>query len=223
MAIYQIQPPEKKKNILNKFSANKIIIFLNVMLFIIFEALLKLNILKINFIAIQPANILQGLYLWTFLTSMFMHARFFHLFVNMLSLFFVGSLIEKIIGKKRYVKFYLIAGILSGLLFVLSAFIFPADMEAYAVGASGALFGLIGLMMFLTPDMKVYMMFIPIPIKIKYAAPGMLILLWIISLAGNIPLGNVAHLGGLLAGLGYGLYLKTKYKRKIQVINKKFS
>ena len=71
--------------------------------------------------------------------------------------------------------------------------------------------------------MKVYIMFIPIPIKIKYAAPGMLIALWAISIAGDIPLGNIAHLGGLLAGLGYGLYLKKRYKKKVEVINKRFS
>ena len=55
--------------------------------------------------------------------------------------------------------------------------------------------------MFLTPNLPVYVMFIPIPIKMKYAAPGMLILLWIISIAGNISIGNTAHLGGLIAGL----------------------
>jgi membrane associated rhomboid family serine protease len=66
-------------------------------------------------------------------------------------------------------------------------------------------------------------MFIPIPIKLKYAAPGMLIALWAISIAGNIPIGNIAHLGGLLTGLVYGVYLRKKYKKKIQLISKRFS
>jgi membrane associated rhomboid family serine protease len=228
MPIYEIYPHEvqkkkKVRNPLNFFSANTTIIIINILLFIVFTILIALNLTTWDFIAIKPSNILQGKYLWTFLTSMFMHAGFLHLFVNMFSLFFVGSLIEKIIGKKRYIKFYLIAGILSGLLFVLSSLIITSDFNTYAVGASGALFGLIGLMMFLTPDLKVYIMFIPIPIKIKYAAPGMLIVLWIISIAGNVPIGNVAHLGGLLAGLFYGFYLKRKYKRKVQMINKRFS
>lgn len=225
MAIYEIQAPQKKKkrNILNSLSVNTTLIIINVLLFIIFTILLQLEVLTLDYIAIKPSNIFQGLYLWTFLTSMFMHGNFFHLFVNMFSLVFVGSLIEKIIGKKRYLKFYVIAGLVSGLLFVLASLIITSDFNAYAVGASGALFGLIGLMMFLTPDLKVYIMFIPIPIKIKYAAPGMLIVLWIISVAGNVPIGNVAHLGGLLAGLGYGFYLRKKYKRKVQVINKRFS
>lgn len=230
MPVYEILPHEqphnrkrKKTNTLKIFSANTIIIIINVVLFALFTILISLNILTLDFIAIKPSNILQGKYLWTFLTSMFMHAGFFHLFVNMFSLVFVGSLIEKIIGKKRFVKFYLIAGILSSLLFVLVSLFIPSDYNAYAVGASGALFGLIGLMMLLTPNLRVYIMFIPIPIKLKYAAPGMLIALWAISIAGNVPIGNVAHLGGLLTGLGYGLYIRKKYKNKVQLINKRFS
>ena len=66
-------------------------------------------------------------------------------------------------------------------------------------------------------------MFIPIPIKMKYAAPGMLILLWIISVTGNVSIGNTAHLGGLLAGLVYGLFLTMKYKNKTSYIRKQFS
>jgi len=214
---------KKKKNFLKRLSLNNILIAINVLLFIIFNILLLTNILTIDSIAIKPLNILQGKYLWTFITSMFMHGGFFHLFVNMLSLFFVGSLIEKIIGKKRYFWFYILSGLAGGILFVLSSLIFEKDLIAYAVGASGALFGLIGLLMFLTPNLKVYVMFIPIPIKLKYAAPGMLIILWLISIAGNIPIGNTAHLGGLLAGIVYGIYLRQRYPNKIKMLNKRFS
>jgi len=203
-------------------SLNTIFIIINVVAFIVFSLLWRLGYLSIDAIAINPANILQGKYVWTFLTSMFTHGGFFHLFVNMLSMFFVGSLVERLIGRKRYFWFYMISGIFAGLLFVLSAFIFPQDMNTYAVGASGALFGLIGVLMFLTPNLPVYVMFIPIPIKLKYAAPGMLVLLWVISIAGNVPIGNMAHLGGLIAGLGYGVYLRKKFKRKTSYIRKYF-
>jgi len=66
-------------------------------------------------------------------------------------------------------------------------------------------------------------MFIPIPIKIKYAAPGILILLWIISITANVGIGNTAHLGGLICGLVYGIYLRKKYKNKIKMISRQFS
>ena len=220
--VYRIQK-RKKRNLFDVFSLNTIFIITNVLLFIIFTLLISLEVISIDLIAIKPFNVLQGKYLWTFLTSMFMHAGFFHLFINMFSLFFVGSLIEKIIGRKRYFWFYIVSGLFAGLFFVLMSLIFVSDLNAYAVGASGALFGLIGLMMILTPNLPVYVMFIPIPIKIKYAAPGMLIVLWLISIAGNIPIGNTAHLGGLIAGLFYGLYLKKKYKKKTSMISKYFS
>jgi membrane associated rhomboid family serine protease len=216
---YEIQ---KRNKIYNGLSLNTTIIIVNVVAFIVFTILISLKYLSIDAVAIRPSNILQGKYLWTFITSMFMHGGFFHLFVNMISLFFVGSLVEKLIGRKRYFWFYILSGVFAGLLFVISGLIFTQDLNTYAVGASGALFGLIGVLMFLTPNLPVYVMFIPIPIKLKYAAPGMLVLLWIVSIAGNVPIGNMAHLGGLIAGLGYGLYLRKKFKRKTNYIRKYF-
>lgn len=221
-AIYSFDSGKRKKPSIFR-RVNITLITINVALFILFSILISQNILSIENIAIKPSNVLQGKYLWTFLTSMFMHAGFFHLFVNMLSLVFVGPLIEKIIGKKRYLLFYILSGIFAGLFFVLMSLIFAGDFETYAVGASGALFGLIGLLMVLTPNLPVYLMFIPIPIKMKYAAPGMLIVLWLISFTESVSIGNTAHLGGLIAGIIYGVYLRKKYKNKTRYISKYFS
>jgi membrane associated rhomboid family serine protease len=220
--VYRIYP-KQRKSFFNNFTINTKLILINVILFLIFLPLISFGKVSIDYIAINPSNIFQGMFLWTFLTSMFMHGSFFHLFANMLSLFFVGSLIEKILGSRRYLYFYLISGLFASLFFILSSLIFLKDFNTYAVGASGALFALIGLLMFLTPDLPVYLMFIPIPIKMKYAAPGMLIVLWLISIAGNIPIGNTAHLGGLLIGLVYGFYLRKKYKNKIKYLSRHFS
>lgn len=213
----------KKRSIFGNLNVTLTLIFINVIAFILFALLLSSNIVVLDYIALKPANILQGEYLWTFITSMFMHGGLFHIFANMFSLLFIGSLVEKILGAKRYLYFYLISGLLAGLFFVFSSLIFPMDFNAFAVGASGAVFGLVGLLMLLTPNLPVYIMFIPIPIKMKYAAPGILIVLWFISIAGDVPIGNTAHLGGLITGLVYGLYLKNKYKRKTKYINKYFS
>jgi membrane associated rhomboid family serine protease len=152
-----------------------------------------------------------------------MHANFFHIFANMVTLIFVGGLAQKILGQKRYLWFYLISGIIASSFFVLIAWIFQTDLNTYAVGASGALFGVIGLLMIITPNLPVFIMFIPIPIKLKYAAPGILIVLWLVSIAGDVPIGNVAHLGGLLSGLIYGVYLRQKYKNKTKAISRHFS
>ncbi len=213
----------KKRYLQQNISINLLLIIANVALFIIFSILLYVNEKAIDFIALKPANIFYDGYLWTFLTSMFMHGNVWHLLVNMLTLMFIGGLVEKIIGYKRYFLFYMISGIFAGVFFVLLSLIFPADFNAYAVGASGAVFGLIGLLMIMTPNLPVYIMFIPIPIKMKYAAPGILIVLWMISVAADIPIGNTAHLGGLIAGLAYGVYLREKYKNKMRYIREYFS
>lgn len=204
-------------------SATNIIIFLNVLVFLILYPLListKGNV--IDYIAIKPENILQGKYLWTFITSMFMHGGVFHLFANMFTLFFIGNLIERIIGKKRYIWFYLLSGLTASVFFILFSFVFKSDFIAYAVGASGSIFALAGLMTILTPNLPVYIMFIPIPVKMKYAVPILLAGLWLISVTASIGIGNTAHLGGLIAGLVYGLYLKSKYPRKVMLLNRYF-
>lgn len=212
----------KKKGIFN-LSLTLWLIIINVIVFIIFTILSLTNILSINYIALSPANIFLGKYFWTFLTSMFMHAGFLHLLVNMISLIFVCSLVEKIIGKKRYFLVYLLSGLFASAVFILSALIFKNALSTYAVGASGAIFGLIGVLIVLTPNLPVYLMFIPIPVKMKYAGPVLLILLWLISIVGNIAIGNFAHFGGLILGLIYGLYLRTKFPNKVRYISKQFS
>jgi membrane associated rhomboid family serine protease len=219
--IYRVSP--KRKRTLGGFSVTWILVFINIIAFILFSLLISSNIISLDFIAIKPSNILQGNYLWTFITSMFMHGGLFHIFANMFSLIFIGTLVERILGRKRYIWFYLTSGLFAGLFFVLSSLIFKSDFNTFAVGASGALFGLIGLLMLLTPNLPVYVMFIPIPIKMKYAAPGILIVLWLISIAGDVPIGNTAHLGGLLMGLFYGLYIRNKYKKKTRYISRHFS
>jgi len=221
--VYKVYAPRKKRNFFNSFSVTTNLILINIVAFIFFTFLLLSNQNFLDSIALRPANIFQGKFLWTFLTSMFMHGGFFHLFVNMFSLFFIGNLIEKIIGPKRYFWFYMISGLFAGTFFVLMSLVFSSDFNAYAVGASGALFGIAGLMIFLTPDLPLYVMFIPIPIKAKYAIPGLLAVLWLISLTANIGIGNTAHLGGLLVGVVYGIYLRQKYPRKIQMISRHFS
>jgi len=221
MGIYQIYP-KKRKSFFSNFSLTANLILINLLCFIVLSFLISSKTVSIDSVAIKPSNIFQGEYLWTFLTSMFMHGGFFHIFANMFSLFFIGSLVEKILGAKRYLWFYLSSGIFASLFFVLMSLVWTADFDAYAVGASGALFGLIGLLVLLTPNLSVYLMFIPIPIKMKYAAPGILIVLWLISIAGSVPIGNTAHLGGLICGLIYGIYLRRKYPKKVQMLNRFF-
>jgi len=223
---------EKISNITRSYSLTTWLIIINIAVFIIsFIAIGLTSPEKVfSFMAIQPNAFFSGTF-WTLITSMFMHANLTHLFVNMLSLFFIGSFIERLIGRKRLFWLYMISGIVAGLFFVILAYQFGntelgakifGSPEIYAVGASGAIFALGGLLAVLTPNLRVYVFFI-IPMKMWTAMIALLFILWFASVGAGLPFGNTAHLGGLLVGLTYGIYLKNKYKRKTAIIRKYFS
>jgi len=206
----------------NNFSITLILIIINAIIFAVFYIWSFFDENIFNFIALQPALILHGQFLWTLVTHMFMHANIPHLFINMLSLMFLGSFSERLIGKKRFLWFYLISGIFAAVTFILFALIFHADMNTSAVGASGAIFAIGGLLAVLTPRMKVYILFIPIAMPLWFGITISLALMWILSLAAGIPIGNTAHLGGFIAGLVYGFFLRIRYRKKIQRLDHYF-
>jgi len=209
------------------------IIVVNVIAFIL--ALVLMNsmdeLVVISWIALQPSVVLAGQTLWTFVTSMFMHGGFTHLFVNMISLMFIGNFVEKLIGKKRFIWLYFAGGLFAGILFVVLAGLFGNTVLGakivgspltYAVGASGAIMALGGLLAVLTPRLPVLVFFI-IPMPMWVAMVFLMFGLWALSLGMNLPIGNTAHLGGLIVGVGYGFYLRKKYPRKTKMISKYFT
>lgn len=215
----------KRRGFLSTYTG--VIIAVNVLFYIIFRfagfnPYVECELTICKYVAFQPAAILAGQAVWTFITSMFMHAGFGHLLVNMISLMFIGNFVEKLIGKKRFLWLYFSGGIFAGVLFAGLAAVTGMDMNVYAVGASGAIFALGGILAVLTPKLPVLVFFvIPMPM---WAAMGVLMFgIWALSLSFGLPIGNVAHLGGLIVGLGYGLYLRKKYPRKTKMISKYFA
>lgn len=150
------------RNFLSNLSVTNQLIIFNLFFYII--ALVSLasfgeeSFLR-NF-ALTPSSILMGIGLWTILTSMFTHVLFFHIFANMFSLFFIGNFLEKIVGRKRFFWIYLISGIVGGIFFVLSGLIFSKDLPG--IGASGAVFGILGVLAVLVPNSKIYLIIGPL-------------------------------------------------------------
>ena len=176
-----------------------------------------------NYISFKPSDFIQGKNLWTLLTSMFMHGGVAHLFANMFSLLFLGSFLERLIGSKRFIGVYFISGIIASLFYALFAYAFNLDPTIAAVGASGAIFGVAGMLAVLTPRMPVYIMFIPIAMPMWFGVILILIVLWLLSASIGLPIGNAAHLGGLLTGMAYAFYLRNKHKRKAKIISDFYS
>ena len=211
--------PKRRINIVLTLIALNFIIFLAVSLLGFFSSS-NCEDTICKYVALQPSSILSGENLWTVITSMFIHGSFFHLFVNMLSLFFLGSFLEKLVGSKRFLFIYIISGILASLFFVFFAFAFGQNLTIPAVGASGAIFGIGGVLAVLTPKVPVYLMFIPIPMPLWFGIALMLVLIWLVSAVAGLPIGNTAHLGGLIAGLIYGFFLRLKHKKKVAMLNR---
>ena len=145
---------------------------------------------------------------WILLTSMFLHGGLNHLFFNMYGLLLFGPLLEHKIGAKKFLFIYLLSGIFASF--------FSSFFYARALGASGAIMGMLGALIILMPNLRLLFLFI-IPMPLWIAG-----IVWILidTLRIFIPsgVGNIAHLVGIGCGLLYGLYLKKQKKQ----FNKKF-
>jgi hypothetical protein len=229
MAVYRIS--ERKRGIFSSFSVTSILITINIIVWLIILFALSINPDFIKYFALQPSLFIQGGYMWTILVSMFSHIFFWHIFANMITLLFIGGFIERILGKKRYLIFYLVSGIIASLLFVFLSVLFGNSFwgerifgspQIFALGASGAIFGLAGVITILMPRIKVLVFFI-VPMPMWIAMVFFLGFFWVLSAFSGLPIGNSAHFGGFLVGMAYGLYLKNKYPRKISLIQRHFS
>ncbi len=145
--------------------------------------------------------IVNGQY-WRFVTPIFLHANILHISLNMLNLVVLGIFIERIFGHLRFLLIYLVTGVIS----VIASFYFaPQDVS---VGASGAIFGLVGA----------YSAFVIIHRK-AFRYNGIPALTWLVVIIGlNLGIGllipnvdNSAHVGGLVSGCILGLCFTPFY------------
>jgi membrane associated rhomboid family serine protease len=277
-------PADKIAAVSRKFSITNWLIIINIIVYIFIVLLSASGFSEdkiFNIFALQANSFFSGAY-WTLLTSMFSHVWLPHLFFNVISLFFIGNFLEKIIGRKKFFWFYIVSGLFAGLFYAVLSFYFGngeigarifVSPENYAVGASGAIFGLAGLLAILTPRMKVYLIAgpifaliiqsvliaifpnasfislvnllvtiyifisifsifsfnlsfrklgIPLEMPFWFLPIVAIVPLVVIGFFVDLPIGNTAHLGGLIVGLAYGIYLRKKYKKKTRMISRMF-
>ena len=139
-------------------------------------------------------------------SHMFMHSGqgITHLLFNMMTLFFLGPMVEKVWGPKKFLTFYLIAGFGALAAHLLVTYLILGS-QVPVLGASGAIFGVMVAFAMLFPDTKLMLLIPPIPVKAKYLVGGMVALDLISGLRGSSIFGatniaHFAHLGGAITG-----------------------
>ncbi len=166
---------------------------------------------------------------WQIITYMFMHEGFMHIFFNMFALFVFGPALEYMMGARRFIQFYFITGIGALLLqwavqamqvhSITGGFmVYHKDISVFAnqpgyeqlqniysgviLGASGAIFGLLVAFGMLFPNVELFIMFIPLPVKAKYAVIGYILIELYSGFAqmSGDSVAHFAHLGGALFG-----------------------
>jgi uncharacterized protein len=161
-------------------------------------------------LVVSPGDILQGNKLWGIVTNVFLHGGFAHLLFNCLALFFFGTALEGIIGRKKFLLLFLAAGVFASIFYVLTSF-FLLGSTISALGASGAIFGVIGAMVALRPNTKVMFLLFPVPMPLWVMAIVFVLIsmIWF-GLGGIGGIAENAHLGGLMIGYVIGRYLKKQ-------------
>ncbi len=149
-----------------------------------------------NTLALYPYN--SGLFEpYQLVTHMFAHGGILHIAFNMYALWLFGSVLERIWGPKKFLIFYLVCGLAAGL-----AQMFFVSGMAPAIGASGAIMGLLAGFAYTFPNTEFYIIPIPFPIKAKWmAAIYAGIDLFGGFSGGGDNIAHFAHLGGLAMGL----------------------
>lgn len=190
------------KNLIKMFGVvTPVIVALNIAVYIagvyyssIFDGMDLESLLAINAEAIRE----DGQY-YRFLTAVFTHFGFLHLFGNMVVLIALGARVENIVGRFGYTVIYLFTGLVAS----ISSYVnccYTAAYE-YAAGASGAIFGLLGVLVAIAVNNKG---------RVKDLTLANMIILFILTVVNGFWAGgidNVAHLAGFFAGLVVGILL----------------
>ena len=172
---------------------------------------------------------------WSILTVMLVHGGTLHIFANMVTFYFFGSVLERKISRKEMLKFYIGSGLVASIAIIaFSNILFqlygPVTGNVLtlrpAVGASGAVVAVFGAVAMLYPKAEVLLYFI-IPMKIRtalYLFAGVESMNMIFKLAGiTLPIiGNFAssaHLAGLLVGVWYGRKLRDRFNSQMGVLD----
>jgi membrane associated rhomboid family serine protease len=197
-----------------------VIIAVNVLVFLAWQAAeydpTLAQVMTTNFL-VSSTHLSHGI-IWTLLTSAFSHIELWHIAVNMFVLWSFGSLLERMWGTKTFVVFYLVAAVVASASHCFVSTIVVGDPSIPALGASGAVSGLLLAFALLFPEHRILVFgIVPMPALVA-ALAFVAIDVWGLvaqSRGGGLPIGHGAHLGGALCGLLFwASYLRTRFQRR---------
>lgn len=158
----------------------------------------------------DPNNLMP----WMFVTSIFLHANLIHILFNAYALWAFGPVLEKRLGFYKFMALFFLGG-LAGSLGYYATILAGIAPPMPALGASGAIYAVLGAMAVLTPELVV-LLFGIVPLTMRQAA-----VLWVVlEVAGTFNtssgIASAAHLGGLLLGFAWGKWEVEKAKAELR-------
>ncbi len=184
-------------------------------------------------LAMIPFKVWSEGQIWRLFTYMFLHGPLFHILFNMFVLWMFGSECENVMGRRRFLFYYLFTGVGAALCQLGLAALMPAALAGTVmIGASGAVYGLLLAYALYFPNRWLLLFFV-LPVRAKYLVLGFAALEFLLAMTNfQDGIAHMAHLGGLLFGflllkhrtlksdLRYW-YLRAKgayYRRKFRVL-----
>jgi len=139
-----------------------------------------------------------------------------HILFNMMSLFFLGPMVEQVMGAKNFLIFYIICGLAANIAH-WGMIYFGVIPPVAVVGASGAIMGVFAAFAYYFPNVKLMLLFPPIPVKAKYLMVGLIAFDLFSGISGiSTGVAHFAHLGGVLSGLLLIIYW-TKFDNSSRI------
>ncbi len=214
----------------------KNLLFLNVIFFLAAMVTPRIGIDLQSIMALHYFEA-ENFAFYQFITYMFMHGGFAHLFFNMFALWMFGCTLEMVLGAKKFLIYYMVCGLGAGLIQEVVQFVELSPIIAHynqvnmggillpmadylnlmnTVGASGAVFGILLAFGMLFPNQQMFVFPLPFPIKAKFFVIGYAAIELLFGFQGNDNVAHFAHLGGMLFGFLLITYWRKKYRNNGQ-------
>jgi membrane associated rhomboid family serine protease len=153
---------------------------------------------------------------WRYVTFQFLHAGVWHIVLNMLGLYFLGSPLERHYGTKRFVAFYLSCGAFAGLAYVVIGAAAGLPDGLPIIGASGGVYGIVLAAAVYFPGFRIIFLFFPVPIRLAaiviFGAMLLTVLRAIAAGRADAVMSDVAHLGGAVLAAAW-IWLLPRFRQ----------